>query len=114
MDRKLLDILACPATRQPLSMLEARGLAALNAAIAQGLGLRLAVGARDAARGDRRVQRRQAARVEHRQRLARGGAGEDVQELAVHRWRARGQGVGRAARIPPFASSGSRMGTPWP
>jgi uncharacterized protein YbaR (Trm112 family) len=32
----LLDILACPATRQPLSMLEARGLAALNAAIAQG------------------------------------------------------------------------------
>ncbi|MGO4550508.1 Trm112 family protein [Lysobacter sp. 2RAF19] len=36
MDRKLLDILACPATRQPLSMLEARGLAALNAAIAQG------------------------------------------------------------------------------
>ncbi len=36
MDRKLLDILACPVTRQPLSMLDARGLAALNAAIAQG------------------------------------------------------------------------------
>jgi len=33
MDRKLLDILACPATRQPLAMLEARGLEALNQAI---------------------------------------------------------------------------------
>ena len=36
MDRKLLDILACPATRQPLAMLEARGLHALNEAIAAG------------------------------------------------------------------------------
>ena len=36
MDRKLLDILACPATRQPLAMLDARGLAALNDAIATG------------------------------------------------------------------------------
>jgi len=36
MDRKLLDLLACPATRQPLSMLESRGLQALNAAIAAG------------------------------------------------------------------------------
>ena len=36
MDRKLLDILACPATRQPLLPLEARGLDALNAAIAGG------------------------------------------------------------------------------
>jgi len=36
MDRKLLDILACPATRQPLSLLEARGLDALNQAIAAG------------------------------------------------------------------------------
>ena len=36
MDRKLLDILACPTTRQPLSLLEARGLAALNEAIAAG------------------------------------------------------------------------------
>lgn len=36
MDRKLLDILACPATRQPLSALEARGLDALNAAILAG------------------------------------------------------------------------------
>jgi uncharacterized protein YbaR (Trm112 family) len=36
MDRKLLDILACPATRQPLAMLEAKGLAALNSAIAAG------------------------------------------------------------------------------
>ena len=36
MDRKLLDILACPATRQPLAMLDATGLAALNSAIAAG------------------------------------------------------------------------------
>ena len=36
MDRKLLDILACPATRQPLALLERRGLDALNQAIATG------------------------------------------------------------------------------
>ena len=36
MDRKLLDILVCPATRQSLSMLEAAGLEALNRAIAEG------------------------------------------------------------------------------
>ena len=36
MDRKLLDILACPATRQSLALLEARGLDALNAAILAG------------------------------------------------------------------------------
>jgi len=36
MDRKLLDILACPATRQPLALLERPGLDALNAAIAAG------------------------------------------------------------------------------
>jgi uncharacterized protein YbaR (Trm112 family) len=36
MDRKLLDILVCPATRQSLSMLEAGGLEALNRAIAGG------------------------------------------------------------------------------
>ena len=36
MDRKLLDLLACPATRQPLAMLEARGLQALNEAIRTG------------------------------------------------------------------------------
>lgn len=36
MDRKLLDILACPDTRQPLALLEARGLAALNDAIRDG------------------------------------------------------------------------------
>jgi uncharacterized protein YbaR (Trm112 family) len=36
MDRKLLDILACPATRQPLAMLEGRGLDALNQAVAAG------------------------------------------------------------------------------
>ena len=36
MDRKLLDILCCPASRQPLALLEARGLEALNQAIAAG------------------------------------------------------------------------------
>lgn len=36
MDRKLLDILACPATRQPLALLEARGLDVLNQAIRAG------------------------------------------------------------------------------
>lgn len=39
MDKKLLDILACPATRQPLSLLDKAGLDALNRAIAGG-GLR--------------------------------------------------------------------------
>lgn len=37
MDRKLLDILACPATRQPLARLDRAGLDALNRAIADGL-----------------------------------------------------------------------------
>ena len=36
MDRKLLDILVCPASRQPLALLDAAGLAALNGAIATG------------------------------------------------------------------------------
>lgn len=36
MDKKLLDILACPATRQPLSLLDKAGLDALNRAIASG------------------------------------------------------------------------------
>ncbi len=36
MDRKLLDILVCPASRQPLALLERPGLDALNAAIAAG------------------------------------------------------------------------------
>lgn len=36
MDRKLLDILVCPATRQPLALLDRRGLEAVNAAIAAG------------------------------------------------------------------------------
>lgn len=36
MDRKLLDILACPATRQPLALLDKSGLEALNRAIADG------------------------------------------------------------------------------
>jgi uncharacterized protein YbaR (Trm112 family) len=39
MDKKLLDILACPATRQPLSLLDKPALDALNRAIAAG-GLR--------------------------------------------------------------------------
>src|SRR5690606_15631800 len=36
MDRKLLDILVCPTSRQPLALLEASGLEALNRAIAAG------------------------------------------------------------------------------
>ncbi|MGR4874939.1 Trm112 family protein [Pseudoxanthomonas sp. LARHCG66] len=36
MDRKLLDLLCCPATRQPLAVLDARGLEALNRAISAG------------------------------------------------------------------------------
>ncbi len=36
MDRKLLDILVCPTTRQSLARLEPAGLAALNQAIAAG------------------------------------------------------------------------------
>lgn len=36
MDRKLLDLLACPATRQPLRAIDARALHDLNAAIAAG------------------------------------------------------------------------------
>jgi len=36
MDRKLLDILVCPVTRLPLSVLEKRGLDALNAAVSAG------------------------------------------------------------------------------
>lgn len=36
MDRHLLDLLACPTTRQPLRPLEAGRLEALNRAIAEG------------------------------------------------------------------------------
>jgi len=36
MDRKLLDILCCPATKQPLALLNKAELAALNEAIAGG------------------------------------------------------------------------------
>ena len=36
MDRKLLDLLVCPVTRQPLALLDSRGLQALNAAIQAG------------------------------------------------------------------------------
>lgn len=41
MDRKLLDLLVCPSTRQPLGLLEGRGLKALNEAIATGTVTRL-------------------------------------------------------------------------
>ena len=36
MDRKLLDILCCPTTRQSLAMLDSQGLDTLNRAIAAG------------------------------------------------------------------------------
>lgn len=36
MDRKLLDILCCPSTRQSLALLDSQGLDALNKAIATG------------------------------------------------------------------------------
>lgn len=36
MDRKLLDLLVCPLTRQPLALLDSRGLQALNDAIQAG------------------------------------------------------------------------------
>ncbi|RMH88673.1 Trm112 family protein [Lysobacter pythonis] len=46
MDKKLLDILACPLTRQPLALLDGERLKALNAAIAAG-GLRFGEHAQD-------------------------------------------------------------------
>ncbi|MGH8086515.1 MAG: Trm112 family protein [Lysobacter sp.] len=36
MDRKLLDLLVCPASRQSLALLDSRGLQALNQAISTG------------------------------------------------------------------------------
>lgn len=36
MDRKLLDLLVCPSSRQPLQLLDGQGLQALNAAIQAG------------------------------------------------------------------------------
>ena len=42
MDRKLLDLLVSPDTRQPLSLLDGKGLEALNRAIAGYYGRRLA------------------------------------------------------------------------
>lgn len=41
MDRKLLDILCCPASKQPLALLDRGELQALNQAIANGQVLRL-------------------------------------------------------------------------
>lgn len=47
MDRKLLDILVCPASRQSLAPLEKAGLDALNRAIAAGVVTRVDGGAQD-------------------------------------------------------------------
>ncbi|MFT3806017.1 Trm112 family protein [Arenimonas sp.] len=41
MDRKLLDILCCPASKQPLALLDRAELQALNQAITQGHVMRL-------------------------------------------------------------------------
>ncbi|GGD58829.1 Trm112 family protein [Pseudoxanthomonas indica] len=40
MDRKLLDILCCPTTRQSLSLLDSRGLEVINRAISAGAATR--------------------------------------------------------------------------
>ncbi len=48
MDRKLLDLLCCPTSRQPLALLSAAELEAINRAIAQG-GVRRADGSAQAA-----------------------------------------------------------------
>lgn len=44
MDRKLVELLACPTTRQPLRLLDRSGVDALNRAIAEG-GIRRGDGA---------------------------------------------------------------------
>lgn len=49
MDRKLLDILCCPSSRQPLALLESRGLEVVNRAIAAGQVQRVDGSAQDAA-----------------------------------------------------------------
>lgn len=49
MDRKLLDILCCPSSRQPLALLESRGLDVVNRAIAAGEVQRVDGSAQDAA-----------------------------------------------------------------
>jgi uncharacterized protein YbaR (Trm112 family) len=49
MDRKLLDILVCPASRQPLGLLDRAGLDALNAAVAAGTARRVDDGVQAAA-----------------------------------------------------------------
>ena len=41
MDRKLLDILVCPASRQPLGLLDRAGLDALNRAVTAGTARRV-------------------------------------------------------------------------
>ena len=66
MDRKLLDLLVCPTTRQPVQRLEADALASLNAAAAAGT-LR---------KGDGSVQPLQG--------LAGGRTTEQVEQLAIH------------------------------
>ena len=57
MDRKLLDLLVCPVTRQPLQLLDSRGLAALNAAIQAGGIVRGDGSAQSAAIGEALVTR---------------------------------------------------------
>ncbi len=84
MDRKLLDLLVCPTTRQPLALLDSRGLQALNAAIpaggvvrgdgsAQSEALREALVTRDrkTALPDRRRHPGAAGRRGHRHRAGR-------------------------------------------
>ena len=52
--------------------------------LAHRFGLRSTVGALHAARCDGAIQRLQSGLVEQRQRLARGGADEEIEQLAVH------------------------------
>ena len=84
--------------------------------LAQCLALRRTVDALDAAGGDRlRSARARPRAIEHRQRLARGGAGEDVEQFAIHR---------RAPlrcreRVAPLEYAPGRIrlcdrGRPWP
>ena len=57
MDRKLLDILCCPSTKQPLAQLGADGLAQVNAAIAAGTVVRTDGTAQTEALGEALVTR---------------------------------------------------------
>ncbi len=57
MDRKLLDILCCPSTKQPLAQLSADELARINAAIATGTVTRADGSAQTEALGEALVTR---------------------------------------------------------